>query len=370
MKQTMLLKLAPPPEQHALLLRTLELFNAACNDIATMAFAEQIASKFPLQKRVYYDIRQRYGLSAQMPIRAISKVVEAFKRDRKIQPRFRSHGAMTYDQRICSFPAIDRVSLLTLDGREVMPCRTGPYQDARRDRIRGQADLLYRTSSKTFFLAVTVDAPAATPTEAADFLGVDLGIITLAATSDGEFLNQSTGPKHAHVNTVRARYVQTRRKLQKKGTKSAQRRLKKRSGQEQRFCRDVNHSIRKSLVSTARDTQRGLALEDLKNICSRANGTKRQRRVLHRWAFAPLRAFISYKTPIAGVPLVLVDPANTSQTCSHCGHCEKANRTSHRTSQAHFLCVSCGFSAHADLNAAENIRRAAVMLPYAAPLAG
>jgi putative transposase len=365
MKQTMLLKLAPTPEQHALLLRTLETFNAACNDIATTAFAEQSASKFALQKQVYYDIRERYGLSAQMTIRAIAKVSEAYKRDRKTQPHFRPYGAMTYDERICSFPDIDRVSLLTLDGREVMPFRIGPYQAARMDRIRGQADLLYRKGSDTFFLAVTIDAPGAAPEEVTDFLGVDLGIINLAATSDGEFLNHSTGPRYAHVNTVRARYSQMRRKLQKKGTKSAKRLLKKSSGREQRFARDVNHCISKRLVSTAKGTQRGLALEDLKNIRSRANGSKRQRRVLHSWAFAQLGAFIAYKARLAGVPLVLVDPAYTSQTCCQCGHCEKANRTS----QAHFLCVSCGFSAHADLNAAVNISRAAVMLPYAAPLA-
>jgi transposase len=43
-----------------------------------------------------------------------------------------------------------------------------------------------------------------------------------------------------------------------------------------------------------------------------------------------------------------VNPAYTSQTCGHRGHCEKANRKL----QAKFLCVSCGYSAHADLNAA------------------
>jgi putative transposase len=90
-------------------------------------------------------------------------------------------------------------------------------------RKRGQADLLYRKSSDTFLLAVTVDAPEPEPGEPqpADYLGVDLGIITLAATSDGEFLNHSTGPKHAHINQVRARYSRFRTKLQKTGTNSS-----------------------------------------------------------------------------------------------------------------------------------------------------
>src|SRR5262249_46553279 len=150
---------------------------------------------------VYHDIRARFGLSAQMTIRAISKVSEAYKRDKSIQPRFRPHSAMVYDQRICSFPGPDRVSLLTLDGREVMPYRFGRYAEGMLQRVRGQCDLLYRASAKTFFLAITVDAPEPTPGEAAEFLGVDMGIVNSATTSDGELVSGS------HINHVRARYV-------------------------------------------------------------------------------------------------------------------------------------------------------------------
>jgi IS605 OrfB family transposase len=370
MKQTVLVKLAPAPEHHAALRRTLEAFNAACNDIAQVAFAERCASKIDLQRMVYYDIRQQFGLSAQMTIRAIAKVVEAYKRDRTIQPHFRPHGAMVYDERICSFPGPDRVSLLTLDGRVEIPFRFGAYAAGMLARKRGQADLLYRKQSNTFFLAVTVDAPELEPGEPqpTEYLGVDLGVITLAATSDGELLNHSAVPKHAHINQVRARYSRFRAKLQKKGTKSAKRLLRKRSGQERRFCKDINHCLSKAICSTAQGTGRGIALEDLARIRSRTTvGSKRQRRVLHSWAFRQLCAFIAYKAALAGVPLVLVNPAYTSQTCSRCGHCEKANRRS----QARFLCVACGFSAHADLNAACNIAcRAAVNRPDAAALAG
>ncbi len=371
MKQTLLVKLAPTPDQHAALLRTLERFNAACNDIAGTAFAERCANKIELQKLVYYDIRERFGLSSQMTIRAISKVSEAYKRDKTKQPHFRPHGAMVYDERICSFPRIDRVSLLTLDGRVEVPFHFGAYAEGMLRRTRGQADLLYRND--TFLLAITVDAPEPTPDDTADFVGVDLGIIQLATTSDGEFLNYSAGPKHRHVNQVRARYSRFRQKLQKKGTKSAKRLLKKRSGKEKRFVKDVNHCLSKAIVSTAKGTQRGIALEDLQGIRQRAGKTvtKRHRRVLHSWGFFQLRAFIAYKAALSAVRVVYVNPAYTSQTCSACGHCEKANRKS----QSKFLCTSCGFSAHADVNAAVNIRqsacsRAAVIPPDAAALAG
>ena len=385
MKQTLLVKLVPTPAQHAALLRTLEAFNAACNAIADVAYEHHLANKIELQKLVYYDVRQRFGLSSQMGIRAIAKVAEAYKRDKRSKPSFRPHGAMVYDERISNFPTPDRVSLLTLDGRVEVPFRFGRYAEGMMQRRRGQCDLLYRTSSDTFFLAITVDTAEPTPDEASDYLGVDLGVITLAATSDGEFLNHSAGPTCAHINHVRARYSRFRCKLQKKGTKSAKRLLRKRSRREQRFARDINPCLSKALVSTAQGTGRGIALEDLNGIRARlaARRTvagKRQRRVLHSWAFRQFRAFIAYKAALAGVPVVLVNPAYTSQTCSHCGHCEHCEHCekANRRSQAQFLCVACGFSVHADLNAAVKVnmresalRRAALSCSHTSqPLAG
>jgi putative transposase len=216
-------------------------------------------------------------------------------------------------------------------------------------------------------LAITVDAPEPTPTDTDDFLGVDLAIIQVATTCDGEFLNHSTGPKHSHVNQVRARHSRFRAKLQTKGTKSAKRLLKKRSGRERRFSKDVNHCLSKAIVSTAKGTGRGIALEDLTHIRSRVNGSKRQRRVLHWWSFFQLRAFTTYKAALSGVRVISVNPAYTSQTCSACGHCDKANRKS----QSRFVCTSCGYACHADVNVAVNIgSRAAVIPPDAAALAG
>jgi putative transposase len=72
---------------------------------------------------------------------------------------------------------------------------------------------------------------------------------------------------------------------------------------------------------------------------------------MNGWAFLQLREFIEYKSVIAGVPVVLVDPRNTSRTCPECDHCEKANRKS----QSEFECRSCGHRSHADLAGARNV---------------
>ena len=86
-------------------------------------------------------------------------VAEADKRDKSIKPTFRPHGAMVEDERISTFPTPDRVSLLTLDGRVLVPFRFGVSAEGMLQRRRGQCDLLYRQRSYTFFLACTVETP-------------------------------------------------------------------------------------------------------------------------------------------------------------------------------------------------------------------
>jgi len=78
---------------------------------------------------------------------------------------------------------------------------------------------------------------------------------------------------------------------------------------------------------------------------------------LSGWAFAQLGAFIAYKARLAGVLVVYVDPRNTSRTCAECQHCERSNRKS----QSEFQCKACGHEAHADVNAARNIRALALL---------
>jgi putative transposase len=355
MKLVATIKLLPTDEQAQALLATLERVNAACTWLAERAFEEKTADKYRLHGLYYKSMREQFGLSAQMAVRAIGKVCDAYKRDRSKQPRFKPHGAIAYDQRILSFKAADRVSILTLSGRLFVPFVTGNYHRARLEGVRGQADLVLRKGK--WFLYVTVDVPDGAPIDPEDWLGVDLGIRNLAVDSDGE---QHSG---VGVETVRQRMHQLRSDLQSCGTKSAKRHLKRLSGHEARFRSDVNHTISKHIVAKAKGTGRGIALEDLLGIRSRATVRKGQRAMHSGWAFFQLRSFLSYKGALAGVPVVAVDPRNTSRTCPSCDHIDKANRRS----QSEFCCKSCGFSDHADHVGAVNIaRRASANMPIVA----
>ncbi len=349
-------KLLPTTDQSVILRDTLEQVNAACNWLSEQAWEQKVFQQFSLSKLFYYPIREKFGLSANIVVRLIAKVADAYKKDRRSLRHFRSHGAIDYDDRVLRWYVTKaEVSILTVDGRQHMPFVCGEKQRRLLEQRQGQSSLALVDGK--FYLLACCNVETPDPSDVKDFLGVDLGIVSIATDSDG------TTYSGAEVNGLRHRHRRLRQKLQTKGTKSATRLLKKRSGKESRFAADVNHKISKSLVATAQGTGRGLALEDLKGISGRVSVRKSQRATLHSWSFFQLRSFVGYKSALAGVLLVTVDPRNTSRTCPSCGHIAKANRPT----QAKFLCVSCGFSGPADHIAAINIgRRAVTDQPYAA----
>ncbi|WP_406339963.1 RNA-guided endonuclease InsQ/TnpB family protein [Streptomyces sp. NBC_00649] len=215
---------------------------------------------------------------------------------------------------------------------------------------RANPTLRYRDGM--WFLNATCEIPETEPNDPDGFLGIDLGIVNIATTSDGEIM----AGRELSRSRLRERTLRT--KLQKKNTPSAKRRLKKRRRKEARRARDINHKIAKHVVAEAERTGRGIALEDLTSIRERVRLRKPQRATHSSWSFAQLGQFIADKARRAGVPVVYVDPAHTSRTCAECGHTDKANRVS----QAWFACRSCGFVDHADRNGSRNIRHRAEQL--------
>ncbi|MGW0881073.1 RNA-guided endonuclease InsQ/TnpB family protein [Streptomyces sp. NPDC002671] len=368
MKLVVQVKLLPTPVQAAALEATLR----ACNEAATwasgVAFEKGVKRNFALREHTYGEIKARWGLGAQAAQHVIKKTCDAYavmkanlkagnlgnpgsKRHRKATGKpvvFRPQSAQPYDDRMLSWQIGERrVSIWTVHGRvKDVGFTAGPEQLATLALYRkGESDLVCRDDM--WFLNATCEIPEReSNTDRVDFLGIDLGIVNIATTSDGEIM------AGRELNRVRVRERKLRTKLQKKNTPSAKRRLKKRRRKEARRARDINHKIAKHVVAEAERTGRGIALEDLMGIRERVRLRKPQRAAHSSWSFAQLGAFIAYKARRVGVPVVYVDPAYTSRTCADCGHIDKANRVS----QARFACRNCGVVAHADRNGSRNIR--------------
>jgi IS605 OrfB family transposase len=316
--------------------------------------------QFAIHRLTYGAVRETFGLAAQLTVRCIAKVADAYKLGHEAQRSFAPHGAVAYDDRILSFALPDSlVWIWTLDGRQAIPFVCGERQRQLLEHQRGETDLVFVGGS--WYLYATCEVKTPERFEADSALGIDLGVTNIATDSDGEV---HSGKK---IKNVRYRHRRLRNKLQKLGTLGSRRRLRKVAGQERRFAKHVNHCLSKRIVAKAECTKRAIALEDLTHIRTRMKARRSQRATLHSWAFAQLRAFIAYKAQLRGVPVHFVDPRNTSRTCPACGHCAKENRQT----QASFVCTSCGFAGPADVIAAGNIsRRAVVNRPYCSEAEG
>jgi len=237
-----------------------------------------------------------------------------------------------------SFKTGQQVSVLTLQGRIILS-----YQgyDRHVSLIQqgatiGGAKLWYDKPHKQFYLLVSLelDLPEPIPETLPDVVGVDVGMRYLAATATTS--NQSHFYPGKRVRAQADHYARLRKRLQKKGTRSATKRMIVLGGRERRLKLQVNHSIAKSIVATHPHTLIGL--EELTGIRERTKRRKRRRkkngkgtepvspkarranRHASRWAFAELHGMIAYKAALSGSSLAIkVDADYTSQTCPLCG---------------------------------------------------
>ena len=269
-------------------------------------------------------------------------------------------GTLNY-QRDYSFIKDQKVSVITLEGRiKVNYHGYSKHLEMINSGVVkiGAAKLWYSKPTKTYYLLVSmeVEVPELMPTDINRVMGVDVGQRYIAVAAD-------TGNKTQFFSGKQVRhkafgYVKARKSLQRKGTRSATRRLVALSGRERRFIADTNHRIAKQVV-----TPRTLiGLENLTDIRERTQprrkgkkASKKQRKANSnraRWSFAELHGFIDYKAVLKGSLAVKVDAHYTSQACPCCGHTSKENRANKGLL---FVCQQCGYILHADLVGARNV---------------
>ena len=345
-------KLDPTKDQAAEIEDTLKAFADACNWI-NQNTSPKIKNHVRLHGLVYQDVRAKFGLSANLAVRAISRVSANRKTALNMGRMVKEFKptSIDYDARIFAFrEKDDSVSVTLLRSRQKIKMILG---DRQRGMLRGSkptsATLVKKGSEYFIHIQVKSEAPEEIKTD--KVLGVDLGITDIAVTSEGQKFGGKT------IKQIKNHYASMRAVLQRKavkGTRSSRRRCRelqqRLSGKEARYQRQVNHEISKAIVTRAREIPAKIALEDLNGLRDDINqkAGKNQRRRVNGWAFYQLKEFLTYKALAVGIPLVLVDPAYTSRTCHVCGNPGVRNGKS-------FKCPACGWAGDADLNGAQNI---------------
>lgn len=193
------------------------------------------------------------------------------------------------------------------------------------------------------FAFVSVTVPEPEMKEVSNYIGVDRNatghIAVIGIPSTGKVFKLGKKAKHIHD-----KYRSIRTSLQKDGKYGLVKKIKNR---ESRIVRDVNHKISKKIVDTAEKVNAGIKLERLNGIRSNRKHGRRFNGTLHSWSFYQLQQFLEYKAKMRGIPIVYVEPRNTSKECSWCGSI--GTRTGKK-----FVCPQ-GHVEHADVNAGFNI---------------
>jgi putative transposase len=268
---------------------------------------------------------------------------------------------LTYNyHRDFSLKSARQVSLLTLDGRVIVPYTGYDRHVAlmQQGAHIGAAKLWYDKPRKRFYLLVSLEVEVTDPTPETHqrIVGVDVGQRYLAVATDTQ--NTTTFYSGKRARAKADHFARLRKRLQQKGTRSATRRLIVVSGRERRFKQDRNHVVSRRIVDACPHSLIGL--EDLTHIrerTKRRHGRKanlKQRKAnghASKWAFAELHGYLAYKAWLAGSMAVKVDAYHTSQACPRCGYTSPANRPAKGLVS---ICQACHLVLHADLVGARN----------------
>ena len=207
-----------------------------------------------------------------------------------------------------------------------------------------------------YYTQISFEVPEPEPYEPRGWLGVDIGINHIVVVSDANGkINKFYDSAIAWKRSIEYRRARLQFLKDKGIEKGAWRALKRLAHKEKNKMSYINHEVAKGIVELAKHYRYGIAIENLKGIRHHYN-TKRHRKRLHKWAYRDLIDKIVYKAKLNGVPIVFVDPRNTSRTCSKCGYLiEKGVKG------RWFKCPKCGFQLDRDLNAARNIAKRAFL---------
>jgi IS605 OrfB family transposase len=353
MQRTIRIRLQASPAQAAALAETSRQFTTAFNLFVELGWRAGVSNATKLHFLAYYQVRASLPtLNSNLINTARAKAAEAIKsafalRDagRKVSMPSSSACPPRYNVHTYKVDWESQTVRMSLVGeRQTIRFRVPSYSAKYAGYPVDTAELIARDGIWWLHVVVTVPAPQVEPTDAV--IGVDLGIARPAVTSTNRFLGER------RWKALEGRTFKLKRALQKRGSKSAKRHLKRLRRKQARFRRDCDHVLSKEIVQSV-EPGAAIVLENLTDIRRRTKVKKKTAtsRRIHSWSFAQLKGFIAYKAEERGCTVVGVDPRHTSQACSRCGHRARNNRRS----RGRFVCRSCGFELHADLNASRNI---------------
>ena len=375
---TVKVKLFPNKDQERLLSDTINQYLKACNFVSEKVCQLREHNWLNLNNQLYRTLLDRFELKSQVTQSVLRTVDSKYKQK---EDRIKKKKSLTETQRLdllYSKPVVFKVPECGLvRGKDYSLLKDvfsiyayTPNQESNsRNRIKmaykhkyvdsflcdpkyklGTAKL--KKVGKNFYLLVPITKkiePFKKDTTH-NIVGIDRGIRFLATSYDSK--GKTTFFNGGKVIARRVHFKNKRAELQRKGTPSARRRLKKMGRRENRWMRDVNHCVSKALVNKY-PSNTLFVLEDLSNVRKSTQRVKKERKYTQvSWSYYDLESKLKYKALLKG-SFVLNVPANyTSQRCPVCGHIQDTNRDKEKHC---FCCHKCDYRSNDDRIGAMNL---------------
>ena len=352
------IQISATADDKVLLNKTMSVYSDACNYVSDYVFQTHNLKQFSLNKALYTELRERFGLKSQMAQSVFKTVIAKYKtvlenESKWIKPSFKKPQYDLVWNRDYSLTQ-NYFSVNTLNRRVKLPYFAegmSKYFDHTIYKF-GTAKLVNKHGKYFLHIPVTYDIEESDISDICNVVGIDRGINFVVATYDSKHKSGFVSGKA--IKQKRAHYSKLRKELQIRQTPSARRRMKAIGSRENRWMQDVNHCVSKALVKN-NPKHTLFVLEDLSGVRNATERVKTKGRYVSvSWAFYDLEQKLMYKAKQNQSTVIKVNPAYTSQCCPGCGHIEKANRNK----KIHlFSCKNCGYKSNDDRIGAMNLYR-------------
>ena len=366
-------RIYPSQSEAVSLKKTMEAYRQGCNYASQYVFNNNFElGQSKLNKALYHDLRDIFGLKSQMAQSVLRTVIARYKTvaTQLSQKPYKCLGykikrdltwlwkPITFSRpqfelvrnRDWSFKNDSQVSLNTLDGRIICQISMSGFEKYQ-DWQFGGARVLKSGKHWYLHISATKEVPDFQRDDVKRVVGIDRGLRFIEAVYDSDQETHFVSGKN--ILSKRRKFDSVRAQLQSRGTKSAKRALKRISGRENRWMADVNHQLSKALT-TKYGSGTLFVLEDLEDVSTDESNFKspQQAHDLRNWAFYDLETKLTYKAHESGSEVLKVDAHYTSQRCPRCGRIYKENRN-HKMHA--YQCDKCGFTTNDDRVGAMNI---------------
>jgi putative transposase len=339
----------------------LEDFRLAVNNSIRVGLQARVTSRNALNKLAYKDFRQEHPrMYAQHLVSAFEVAGSVLKNHRK---RFRKGVTyrIPYVKRLMMKAENQAYKLDRKSGVVDLPIRAGCHVELKlivsQYHRRYLDDMALSLGSLTVLpdrviVAFRKDAPKPFVPESA------LSLDTNERSLDGVFVEgnvaKAVKAEFPQIAIIQQRHHDRRRRLQKKKAhdRRTTRNLCRREGTREHCRIDYRlHQVANSVLKFAEERKSAIVLEDLKGFKSKRS--KELNRRLSMWPRRKLHQIIEYKAQWKGVPVIKVDPRNSSRTCPICRTIQDSRMG------AEFKC-ECGWHLNRHINASINLLQTAI----------